>query len=567
MEKVYIVTLKNRDDLEDFYAEMSSKGFRLHMKRPISRNTNYYMTREQADELKKDSRVLDVELADNIIAKPTAIYNNTSYNKNGFFWKNDTITPVTFPSATDFQWGHIHAGSASQIGKGSFGTRSLGGSIERKNASVDVFNNGKHVDVIIVDEPMAYDSEEWYSPSTNTSRFVQYQWFNELNSFVTSIDDDGVTPPTGNVTYHQNSALSDSHGQHVGGTIAGQHYGWANEANIYSMAFLNPNFHSGQNVSGYLIYDYLRAFHLHKAVNPVTGRRNPTITNHSYGGIYYLNSEQEVLSFSKLNSVFYRGVTYNSGNPGPSGWSQAGVETDFGVRFLSKYPSHVTALIEDTKDAVEDGVIFIGSAGNSDLLIADPSSSDWNNTITFEYETGDIQTRHYNRGAWPTSPDSGAIIVGSLSNEHTFERSGFSMFGPGVDIFAPGERILSCYGNTGTNDTKYSAGSANYYAYASGTSMASPQVSGVVATLATAKPRFTNSDVKGYIQRHSKDDDMTFNSSGGSFNDDTSQHGSPNKYLISKNPRPTSGMIEDVKGERKSSGMTFPRRATLNYVA
>ena len=109
MEKVYIVTLKNRDDLEDFYAEMSSKGFRLHMKRPISRNTNYYMTREQADELKKDSRVLDVELADNIIAKPTAIYNNTSYNKNGFFWKNDTITPVTFPSATDFQWGHIHA--------------------------------------------------------------------------------------------------------------------------------------------------------------------------------------------------------------------------------------------------------------------------------------------------------------------------------------------------------------------------------------------------------------------------------------------------------------------------
>ena len=38
MEKVYIVTLKNRDDLEDFYAEMSSKGFKLHMKRKISRN-------------------------------------------------------------------------------------------------------------------------------------------------------------------------------------------------------------------------------------------------------------------------------------------------------------------------------------------------------------------------------------------------------------------------------------------------------------------------------------------------------------------------------------------------
>ena len=149
MEKVYIVTLKNRDDLEDFYAEMSSKGFKLHMKREISRNTNYYMTQEQANELKKDSRVLDVELVDNIIAKPTAIYNNTPYTKNGTFYKSGS-----FPSATDFQWGHIHAGSASQIGKGSFGSGGTGS----KTTSVDVFNNGKHVDVVILDQPMAYDS-------------------------------------------------------------------------------------------------------------------------------------------------------------------------------------------------------------------------------------------------------------------------------------------------------------------------------------------------------------------------------------------------------------------------
>ena len=544
MEKVYIVTLKNRDDLEDFYAEMSSKGFKMHMKREISRNTNYYMTQEQADELKKDSRVIDVELADNIIAKPNAIYNNTPYTKNGTFYKTGST------SATDFQWGHIHAGSASQIGKGSFG---YGGSVSKKNTSVDVFNNGKHVDVIIVDEPMAYDSKEWYSPSTNTSRFVQYQWFNELNSFVTSIDDDGSTPPTGNVTYHQNSALSDYHGQHVGGTVAGQHYGWANEANIYSMAFLSPDFHSGQSVSGYLVYDYLRAFHLHKAVNPVTGRRNPTITQHSYGGVFYLNPEREALSFGQLISVNYRGTTYNSGNPGPSGWSQSGVETDFGLRFnITTYPYYSAALNADIQDAIDDGVIISTSAGNDNLLIADPSDADWNNTFTYGYDSGDNRTKYYNRGSWPSSPDTDAIIVGALSNDSDFKKASFSMFGPVIDIYAPGEYILSCYGNTGANDTKYGAG--NYYGLASGTSMAGPQVAGVVATLATAKPRFTNSDAKGYLQRHSKYNDMP----SGTI---------PNKYLISKNPRPTSGMIEDVKGERKSSGMTFPRRATLNYVA
>ena len=55
MNKEYIVTLKSKDDLEDFYAEMSSNGYKIARKRPISRNTHYYMTAEQAEELKKDS--------------------------------------------------------------------------------------------------------------------------------------------------------------------------------------------------------------------------------------------------------------------------------------------------------------------------------------------------------------------------------------------------------------------------------------------------------------------------------------------------------------------------------
>ena len=51
-EKIYIVTLYKHEDLEEFYAEMKEKGFRLNMKRPVSRNTHYWMTDEQAQELK-----------------------------------------------------------------------------------------------------------------------------------------------------------------------------------------------------------------------------------------------------------------------------------------------------------------------------------------------------------------------------------------------------------------------------------------------------------------------------------------------------------------------------------
>ena len=64
MEKVYSVTLYDRDRLEDFYDEMKSKGFKLSKKRPISRNTHYWMTEEQAVELRKDSSVWGVEAID-----------------------------------------------------------------------------------------------------------------------------------------------------------------------------------------------------------------------------------------------------------------------------------------------------------------------------------------------------------------------------------------------------------------------------------------------------------------------------------------------------------------------
>ena len=61
-EKIYVVTLKKREDLEDFYSEMETNGFRLHLKRPISRNTHYWMTEEQAAVLRQDDRVVDVQL-------------------------------------------------------------------------------------------------------------------------------------------------------------------------------------------------------------------------------------------------------------------------------------------------------------------------------------------------------------------------------------------------------------------------------------------------------------------------------------------------------------------------
>ena len=568
MDKQYVVTLHDKNDLGKFYNEMQLTGFPLVLKRPMSRNTHYMMTEDQAERLRQDPRVWGVEAVDNFKVKRQVV-NNEPYNIGGDFWKNAPVGTALNPNLR--QWGQLHcAGDQAQRRKTTWGD---GSATEVITDNVDVFNNGRHVDVVIVDDPVSFDSQEWYSPSSIQSRFVEYQWFNELNSSVSSIDDDGQTLPTGTIVYAPNLNTAQYHGIHVTGTATGRHYGWATEANIYNMA-VTDSWDSGQQFPPLLTFDYLRAFHLNKPINPETGKKNPTITNHSYGGIRYMplkgtdgeGNDIYRLDLADLISVTFQGVTYNSGSPGPSGWTEAGLGLDFGIRFgLETYPSWSSSVAADVQDAIDDGIVVIGSAGNDNLLVAEVGDINYNNYLIYVDEDGEDNVIYYNRGSWPNTPDSGSIIVGALSDHSDFRRSNYTMFGPAVDVFAPGDLILSSYGNTGSADTKYGGG-GNYYDAISGTSMASPQVCGVIACLATAKERFTQADALGYLNQHSIYGDMTFDVAGGLLDDNSCRQGSLNKYLHIENPRRVSGYLSEVEGNR-STGLTFPRTATFNRPA
>jgi plastocyanin len=565
MDKQYVVTLHDKNDLGQFYNEMQLTGFPLVLKRPMSRNTHYMMTEDQAERLRQDPRVWGIEAVDSFQIKPQVI-NNEPYGIGGDFFKNGPGATTINPNLK--QWGHVHcAGDQAQRRKTAWGDPTA---TEIVTDNVELFNTGRHVDVVIVDDPVSFDSQEWYSPSSFQTRFVEYQWFNELNSSVSSIDDDGQTLPTGSIVYAPNLNTAQYHGIHVTGTAAGRHYGWALESNIYNMA-VTDSWDSGQEVPPLLTFDYLRAFHLNKPINPETGKKNPTITNHSYGGIRRMpqkgvdpETEQPIyrLDLADLISVTFQGVTYDPNSPGPSGWTEVGLGLDFGVRFgLPDYPSWSASIAADVQDAIDDGIVVIGSAGNDNLLVAEVGDVNYNNYLTI-FKDGENESFYYNRGSWPNTPDSGSIIVGALSDHSDFRRSTFSMFGPAVDVFAPGDLILSSYGNTGLTDTKYGAG-GNYYEAISGTSMASPQVCGVIACLATAKERFTQADALGYLNQHSIYGDMTFDVAGGLLDDNSCRQGSPNKYLHIENPRRVSGYLNEVKGNR-STGLTFPRTATFN---
>tara|TARA_B100002019_G_scaffold292985_1_gene318126 strand:+ start:3285 stop:5375 length:2091 start_codon:yes stop_codon:yes gene_type:complete len=518
-KKIYIVTLKRREDLETFYAEMEEKGFSLSMKRPLSRNTHYWMTEDDAVTLREDDRVIDVQLPFN--ERNIGIENYASYEPysiTGRFWKDDTVAPATI-DVNDYQWGHIHcAGQQPQRGLGQFGSISEGGTYEDVTDTIEVFNNGNNVDLVIVDDPVSADCDEWISPSTGQNRFVPYQWFNELNTYVTSIDDDNQTAPTGSITYHTQATNPRFHGVHVAGTAAGRHYGWAREANIYSLQILGGAMPSGQSIPSLLIFDYLRAFHANKPL--VNGRRNPTVTNHSWGMGYTTALQEHFgntgMQASDFQYIYFNGTYYDAANPNPSGWTIEGIEADFGIgRFKYAMPAYDAAIAADVEDAVEDGIVIIAAAGNGNYHSCTYNDQEWNNSVYINHFG---QNFFFNRGNTPGNAE-GVINVGALGNYHQFQRATYTQFGPDIDVYAPGTNIVSAWtdpslindpnrAGQGLADSKY--GGSNWFYPISGTSMASPQVAGVAACLATNSNRFTNDDVFEYLEKTSIMGEMAF---------------------------------------------------------
>ena len=315
------------------------------------------------------------------------------------------------------------------------------------------------------------------------------------------IDDDSQTLPTGTISYYDNAANPEYHGVHVAGTVAGQFYGWANEANIYGLQILG-NMPSGHSLPVLLLFDYLRAFHAHKPL--VNGKRLPTISNHSWGYSYNLSNDYPSgYSIGDVQYVFdsTTNTTYDSNNPNPSGWTIAGLAQDFGVDGTTKLNAPYAALEADCEDAINDGIVLVGAAGNNNQLMVDQTDSRYGSVVRI----GGANYPMYQGSAPVNSPQF--ISVGAISNYADFRRASFSNYGPKVDIWAPGQEILSAFNSNGFADTKY-GGAPNYYYPISGTSMASPQVAGILAVYATGKSRFTHQDALRYLTQHNNMDDL-----------------------------------------------------------
>lgn len=543
--KEYVVTLKNKDDLDDFYDDMETPGGNLYIpdrsvdvsqRRSISRNTHYMLTEEEAAQVRNDPRVLAVEQP----PKALGIEVVRHWTQTSDFEKSSTI------SSTDKNWGLYRVTQAATVA----GWAGTGGSFSQYSGTVTTTSSGKNVDVVIVDAHINPNHPEFSVnvDGTGGSRVNQYNWFS-LNAAV------GVNPGSSTYSY---SSISSNHGTHVAGTAAGNTQGWARDANIYNIEFDYTGTFSPGNWELYL-FDYLRAFHLNKPINPDTGRRNPTITNHSWGYSYnninltsisghtYRGTFTDISSL--VNTVDRKNSLESNGVPVPAN------------TYLFRMPYTYPALNADIEDAIADGVIVVAAAGNSYWNTAKSGGIDYNNSVRI----GGTDYVH-SQGSSPAAA-AGVISVGNISSDLQEYKNNSSNFGSGVDIWAPGSNIVSAVYNssagtefgislvTDPRNPSYFLGSI------SGTSMASPQVCGILACYAEQNPNMNNSEALEYLVTTSKKNQV--GTTGADYGDYQwfGDNGN-NRYLFYKLERELSGNIfpRNTFKNRPTSGSVYPRR-------
>jgi hypothetical protein len=136
---------------------------------------------------------------------------------------------------------------------------------------------------------------------------------------------------------------------------------------------------------------------------------------------------------------------------------------------------------------------------------------------------------YYARGSSPTAA-AGVIHVGAIDVYKDDRKASYSNCGPRVDIYAPGTSIMSSFNNglsfgsvQDPRNTSFNMGKI------SGTSMAGPQVTGILALVLEKHPTWTQTNIISYLPTVSASGQITAGTGGPA--DVTDLQGSPNRFL------------------------------------
>jgi len=490
-----VVTLKKGVDVDAFIDEMVSIGNRtdfvpsraveLYNEKPESlRNVDFVMTREEAFVLENDPRVEAVRFGskqeNGLIKTPFSLDESRLYRRvSSSDWASGNV---------DMNWG-----MACTINT----TNPYNTLTPQLNLQLPFTATGNGVDFVVQDSGLQVNHPE-FTDSLGISRVQQVNWYT-LTGYIGTMPANFYTD-------------ADGHGTHVCGSAAGKTYGWAREASIYVMNILGVNANS--TISDTLSFNMLRQWHTNKSITS-TGYKRPTVVNMSWGYTGPTNS---------ISGGVYRGTP----------WTGSGAQPQYGVvnPLGQGTPVLVASVEADVEDCLDAGVILIAAAGNSSYKIDIPGGVDYDNTIKLG-----SAFYYYMRGTTPNC-DPRVIRVGAVSDSRDFGgisgaegKTTFSNTGPGVGIYVGGAAIVSSYSNV------YTAGDVRNYPYnssfksakISGTSMASPQVAGIVCLLMQARPWYNMERIQNWIYGSAIENRLT--TAGSGYTDYFSLQGGPNRYL------------------------------------
>jgi len=574
----FVITLAKVKDLDSFYSDIENDGgpefipdraVKPYMRRPTSVNTHYLLTAREAAMLQQDPRVVAVLPADLIRSSmkynaftQTATFSKTSVelsDGNPPRWPIGTVMNSNWKN-----WALLRCTEGAQrTNWGDNGTAT-------QTATVTVGPTGKNVDIVMVDGMSGVPNHPEYAKNadgTGGTRCMLYDW-NLLTSIVAGIDDDAAPLLKGPYPYYKATVLGNAnHGSHTTSTVAGNTQGWASDANIYQIDPL------GGTIDRLIYWDYIRAFHKNKPINPETGRRNPTVVNASIGTSFPFPYYPDQGGSGYVLQGTWRGTTVGnySRNYGLTAvqLDSIGMHNDGsseGPAAISGVPLYWDSDAADMAQAVADGVIIVAAAGNESFYIANPGDVDYNNNFVARYG-GTPYLWNQHRGCAPGSVP-GVVCVGAVGADKLDSIAWYSNRGPRVDVFAPGTWItgaLSEYTGAwrGSSSASDPRNSAYYIGRLIGTSMASPQVAGMLACIAELYPNMTPADAMTYVKNYAKLSQMpdTGGTAPGWTSDTKSLQGATNRYMFMPKERPVIGIPYPKKNVwiRPISGRTYPR--------
>ena len=467
--KEYVVTLHRHEDLDSFYLDMETEGGTLYIpdrrvelvsRRPLSRNTHYMLTGQEASEIAQDPRVWAVEPYQELDLHPAWQDTDQSYSKS-----------VVENLDTDRNWG------IANIFDKSFDPSWGSDSTERRTGSYNSKVDGLNVDFVIFGNPFDYDQPEFAENEDGTggTRYRYTDWHDFINDeVIAELTSRGLNPS--HYTQDLSPAYEDKTVSYLYGVlkpynlepsifhesicasiILGNRQGLSRRANFYTIRDPNsksiyrrettaPYYYAQPYEllftvrAGFFYIDLVRRWHLAKGINSNTGLKNPTVFADSHLINYGVHPNQIV----KIN---YRGVDYSESFNSSSDYYKYKLwRNDTGTIQYGQSPGRVVwprwraQDQADVESAIADGIICVEASANERAYIDLPTGPDYNNQIFFIEP--DITVR------WPLYGDTQSANNG-YENFATWIVD-YSTYTPGIDTIIFFEGDGSYYRNTGS---------------------------------------------------------------------------------------------------------------------